>query len=523
MKKRITLRTKILLLSSLLVFSSVLVSGITMLYSISTSFEDEIGERAIAIARTVAQVYDIQTAVGEPGGEEIIQPIAERIRLSTNVDYIVILDMNGIRYSHPSESLIGKAFEGGDERAAFSELEYTSKAEGDLGFSIRAFVPIMDEEGVNQVGVAVVGILAPHLSALIETYQWNLLLSLVGGLLIGFFGAYLLANNVKKQTYQLEPYEIARLFEERSTIMETLDIGIIATDHQGVITYTNQTAKEYIDISDEKDLILDEVFRDTWISAAFIREKTFMNRPVNFQGTMYLISIYPIFVEKLYSGALLTLQNRSVAHQLGEELTGVKELVTALRAQNHEYMNKLHSIGGLLQLGETDRALHLIMRETSHEENIVHFVHNHIKNYAVSGLLLGKRSRAKELGVSFKIDPDSKLEDILQGFSNGDIITIVGNLLDNAFEACKDTERKQVTCLIQGDDQHFYLKVSDTGIGMTEEEKKYIFEPGRSSKAEEGRGIGLALVKEIVDLKAGVIRVTSEKGAGTTIEVEIRS
>src|SRR5690554_5407572 len=141
MKKQIKLRTKILLLSSILVCISVLVSGLTMLVSVSASFEEEIGERAIAIARTIAQMDDIRNAVGRPNGEEVIQPIAERIRVSTNVDYIVILDMNRIRYSHPSESRIGQVFEGGDELAAFSELEYTSKAEGELGYAIRAFVP----------------------------------------------------------------------------------------------------------------------------------------------------------------------------------------------------------------------------------------------------------------------------------------------------------------------------------------------------------------------------------------------
>mgnify|MGYP001178161373 CR=1 FL=1 len=522
MKKRIKLRTKILLLSSLLVFVSVFASGLTMLYNISASFEDEIGERAIAIARTVAQVHEIQTAVGKPGGEEIIQPIAERIRLSTNVDYIVILDMNAIRYSHPSETLIGQVFEGGDERPAFSELEYTSKAEGELGFSIRAFVPIMNEEGIEQVGVAVVGILAPQLSYLFETYQWNLLFSLVSGLLIGLVGAWLLANNVKKQTYQLEPYEIGRLFEERSTIMETLDIGIIATDGQGNISFMNQLAKEYLDISDDRTLNLDEVFKNSWVSVPFIKKRKLTNKPINLGGTMYLVSVFPIFVGKHYVGALLTLQNRSVVHQLGEELTGVKNVVATLRAQNHEYMNKLHSIGGLLQLGETEKALGLILQETSHEDNIVNFIHHHFNDYVVSGLLLGKRSRAKELGVDFEIDPESYVEDIFKGFSSGDVITIIGNLLDNAFEACIESETKQVNCLIQGNQEYFYLLVTDSGVGMTDEETKYMFEPGKSSKAKEGRGIGLALVKEIVELNNGVITVHSEKGEGTAIEIEIR-
>lgn len=523
MKKRIKLRTKILLLSSILVCITVVVSGITMLYSISDSFEGEIGERATAIARTIAQLDEIRSSVGEVSGEEIIQPIVERIRLSTNVDYIVILDMDRIRYSHPSESFIGQVFEGGDERAAFSELEYTSKAQGDLGYAIRAFVPIMNEEGVTQVGVAVVGILAPNLKTLLNVYHHDLLFSLLGGLLIGLIGAWLLANNVKKQTYQLEPYEIARLFEERSTIMETLDIGIIGTDDHGQVNYMNHLAEEYTKTSDKTRQSLHDIFKPTWVEVEFLKKENVANRSINLDGTIYLISIYPIFVKENYVGSLLKLQNRSVAHQLGEELTGVKALVGALRAQNHDYMNKLHSIAGLIQLEKTEKALNLILEETSNEEDMVHFIRNLIEVYAISGLLLGKRSRAKELGVELSIDPDSYLKEMMEDFSIGDVITILGNLLDNAFEACQGQMKKEVTCLIRGNQQFFYVRVTDTGVGMTKEEKHLIFNQGYSSKAMEGRGIGLAMVKEIVELKSGAIKITTKENIGTTAVVEIHA
>lgn len=523
MKKQIKLRTKILLLSSILVCISVLVSGLTMLVSVSASFEEEIGERAIAIARTIAQMDDIRNAVGRPNGEEVIQPIAERIRVSTNVDYIVILDMNRIRYSHPSESRIGQVFEGGDELAAFSELEYTSKAEGELGYAIRAFVPIMNEEGVEQVGVAVVGILSPTFQSLIQVYQKDLLISLYWGLIIGLVGAWLLANNVKKQTYQLEPYEIARLFEERSTMMETLDIGIIATDDQGKVTYMNRQAEKYTEISFAGELSIDTIFPQPWMTKDLFRKGKLTNKPINIRGTMYLISIHPLFVKNHYLGSLLTLKNRSEAEQLGEELTGVKSLVSALRAQNHEYMNKLHSIAGLIQLGNTEKALELIIDETSYEENTVQFMRDRIQNYGISGLLLGKRSLAKEAGVELCIDSNSYLTELMDGISAGDMITILGNLLNNAIEACTESGTKKVTCLLQGKSDYLYISVEDTGHGMTEEEQSRIFEHGYSSKGKEGRGIGLVLVKEIVDANNGRISVQSEKGRGTTVIIEIAS
>ena len=521
MKKRVRLRTKMLILSFILVFFSVFVSGLFMIVNISSSFEEEIGERSIAIARTISQMEDVQNHVGQDGGEEYIQPIAERVRLSTNVDYVVILDMNGIRYSHPSASHIGLKFEGGDETKAYTEQEYISKAEGDVGYAIRAFVPIMDHEGVNQIGVAIVGILAPTFQSFLHEYRSYLLLSLLWGLLIGLIGSWFLANNVKKQTYQLEPYEISRLVEERSTIMETLDIGIIATDENGKINFMNELAQRYTGVHSFNDLTINHVFSQSWIIERDQLHGKIVNRPFRIHKTMYLLSIYPIFVQKTYAGDLVTLKSRSEASQLGEELTGVKSLVAALRAQNHEHMNKMHSIAGLIQLNRTEEALELMIDETSIEENIVHFLRDHIKHYAISGLLLGKRSRAKELDVSLTIDENSFLKEVVEGFMPGDIVSILGNLIDNAIESSVDEETREITCLIQGTSEFLYILVEDKGKGIEVSEQNHIFEEGYSSKAKEGRGIGLALVKEIVEANQGTIRLNSSPQKGTRIEVEV--
>lgn len=509
-----------LILSFILVFFSVFVSGLFMIVNISSSFEEEIGERSMAIARTISQMEDVKYHVGQDGGSEYIQPVAERIRLSTNVDYVVILDMNGIRYSHPSTSRIGQKFAGGDETKAYTEQEYISKAEGDLGYAIRAFVPIMDHDNVHQIGVAVVGILAPTFQTLLMEYQSDLWLSLFWGLLFGLIGAWFLANNVKKQTYQLEPYEISRLVEERSTIMETLDIGIIATDETGKVTFVNELAQHYIKINAWNDLTIDQIFTQTWIIEGDQHDQI-VHRPLRILQTMYLLSIYPIFVKEVYAGDLITLKSRSEARQLGEELTGVKSLVAALRAQNHEHMNKMHSIAGLIQLNRTEEALELMIDETSIEENIVHFLRDHIKHYAVSGLLLGKRSRAKELDVTLTIDETSYLHEIVEGFIPGDIVSMLGNLIDNGIEASVDEETREVICLIQGNSEFLYILVEDKGKGMEQSEQNLIFNEGYSTKAKEGRGIGLALVKEIVEANQGTIHVSSYPQEGTRIEVEV--
>ncbi|GAE36116.1 ATP-binding protein [Halalkalibacter akibai] len=518
---RISLRVKMLLMSFIIVITSVTTIGWNMVNNVTDAFEKEIGERAVAIARTVAQMPDIRQQVGMEGGATEIQLIAERTRKATNVDYIVIIDMNSIRYSHPNEQLIGKRFVGGDESEALANREYVSIAQGTLGNATRAFVPIMDEEEAEQVGVAVVGILTPTLQAIIATYSQDIFIALIWGLLIGLVGSYLLARSIKKQTFGLEPYEIARLVEERSAVMQAMDIGIVAVDEQGQITFMNRLAKTYLK-SEERNFLmhLQDVFPQSWEA---IGQKEQINRNVVFLDKNYLISTYPIHVKAIYAGTLVTMIDRTDATRLAEELTGVKVLVDGLRAQNHEYMNKLHSIAGLIQLDRTEDALDIIMDESVDEESIILFLKERFKDYAISGLLLGKRSRAKELGITLLIDQNSYLTEIYGSLSSGDLVTIIGNLIENAFESFENgADEKTVECLIEIDKRHLMISVRDNGRGMTKELQGKIFTYGFSTKGKEGRGIGLALVHQIVSAHHGKLKVESEVGLGTEMIIEAR-
>ncbi|WP_066388802.1 ATP-binding protein [Neobacillus mesonae] len=516
---RVSLRMKIFIFSFILVVFSVMTSGWLMILNISTAFEKELGARAIAIARTVAQLPDIKTNVGKNGGARIIQPMAERVRLATNVDYIVVFDMDRIRYSHPSESKLGTPFEGGDELPSLSEHEYISKAQGVLGYAIRAFVPIMNAEGVKQVGVVTVGIMSPTLQSLILEYQKDMFISLFWGLLIGLIGSFFIANHLKKQTLNLEPYEIARLVEERSSMMQSMDIGILATDDKGNITFMNRLAIQYTNFFGES-INISELFPETWLGKQFSISKEVVYRPLLCRKVMYLVKIYPINVNGRPVGSLIMMTDRKEANMLAEELTGIKTLVDALRSQNHEYMNKLHSIAGLIQLERSDEALSMIVDEISDEQTVIQFLKDHISDYSVLGLLLGKRSRAKELGISLIINEKSCLLEVINGFSSGDLVTVIGNLLDNAMEACLIREQRIVHLLLQGNATFLYIEVRDNGSGLPEDAEK-IFEYGYSTKQKEGRGIGLALVKQIVESNKGKISAKTEPDGGTIFSIKV--
>jgi two-component system sensor histidine kinase DctS len=254
-----TLRAKMAILSFCSVLLAITTGGIIVVEKISTAIEEEMGLRAMAIARTLAQSEEIQNNIGTPDGTSRIQPLAERTRLATGVEYIVVVDMDGTRYSHPVEDRIGKKFTESDLVPALANNEYVSQAEGVLGPSIRAFVPVKINEGTRQVGVVVVGILTPTIGAVLRTIQSQLYYSLGIGLLVGLLGSLFLARKIKSGMFSLEPEEIARLLEERVAIFQAMSEGIIAIDTNNRVTVANKEAQRLLDKTNE-DIVGHKIF-----------------------------------------------------------------------------------------------------------------------------------------------------------------------------------------------------------------------------------------------------------------------
>lgn len=147
----LTIRTRISLMVTVIVFLSVITGSFILIHRVTETYEHELGNRVMAIAQSIAQSPNVREGLWEPEGWRMIQPVAERVRLATDVEYVVVLDMNRIRYSHPLEARIGTRFSGGDEGPAFTEQSYISRARGVKGDSIRAFVPVMDEAGRSRL------------------------------------------------------------------------------------------------------------------------------------------------------------------------------------------------------------------------------------------------------------------------------------------------------------------------------------------------------------------------------------
>lgn len=521
--KFFSLRTKMAILSFGSVFLAIFIGGFIVVEKISDILEKEIGMRALAIARTMAQYEEIKNNVGRPGGAAKIQPLAERTRLATGVEYIVVVDMEGIRYSHPVEDRIGKKFSGTDLGPALANNEYVSRAEGVLGPSVRAFVPVKVDEGTRQVGVVIVGILTPTIGSILRTINIQLYYSLAAGLIVGLLGSLYLAKKIKSAMFSLEPEEIARLLEERVAIFQAIGEGVIAVDNNSRITIANNEALRIIGKSSEEIIgrHIKEIIPNSHLPEVIETGQAQKNFEMFLNDTAILVNRVPIIYKGEIIGAVSTFQDKTEVKRLAEELTGVKAFVEALRVQNHEHMNKLHTIAGLIQLEKYEQALDYIFDFTEEQQEITRLLTDSIFDSSIAGLLLGKYSRAKELRVKFEIDPNTRLREIPPRLEAGDLVVIIGNLIENAFDAvrCKEPDRRKVYFSMFDNPDCLYISVRDMGPGVPVEKRQKIFEHGFTTKGSGGRGLGLYLVKKYTDLAGGTISLKCPEKGGAEFNI----
>ncbi|MFC4769301.1 ATP-binding protein [Effusibacillus consociatus] len=519
---RLTMRTRIAAIVSIIVFLSVITGSFILINRMTEAYEQELGKRVMAIAQSLAQSPSLRQGLESPEGWRIIQPIAERVRLATDVEYVVVFDMNKIRYSHPLEDRIGTPFTGGDEGPSLTEQSYISRAHGVKGTSIRSFVPIMDEEGAKQVGVVVVGTLLPSFLSLVWASRADLYLSLFLGTIFGIIGAIWVANRIKQQMFNMEPLEIAHLFGEREMVIESIAEGIIAIDRNERITVLNKHAARMMNITqDVIGKLIQEVIPDSHLPEVLRDGKPQYHQLRQINNVVILSNRVPIIVNGKILGAMSTIQDRTEVYHLAEELTGVRKFIDALRAQNHEYLNKLHTIAGLIQLERYEEVVEKILRFNEEKEAQTHFLTQRIKDYSISGLILGKISHAKEQGVELEVEPGTSLPVLPDNVQEADLLMVLGNLLENAIHATAQSNRtdKKVSLLLEGNEDGIEIHVTDNGIGMTPELQARIFEYGFTTKGAKGQGIGLHLVKQFVDLLGGEIYVESKVGEGTRFVV----
>lgn len=506
---KLTLQSKIIILVCIVVAISLFVTNILVTRSVAENVRHELGRKATDVARVVARSPLVISELAKNSAGQSIQDYAESVRNTSNVEFVVVFDMQGIRKSHPDIEKLGKHIVGGDEAPSLQGEEYLSAARGTRGLSLRAFSPIFTKDG-RQVGAVVVGILLGNVEKAVNESQMIIYMATVIGMLIGIIGAVLLARSIKKTLFGLEPPAIAKLAEERNVMLQSVREGILAVDKSGVITVANQAAKQILQTAGIFDDLVgrkaDDVIPRTRLNDVLISGAAEFDKEQDINGVIILTNRVPLKVNNETVGSIATFRDMTEIRRMAEELTGVNAYVEALRSQAHEFLNKLHVILGLVCLKKYDRLTDYIAKVVNENEEEVEYISERIKNPLIAGFLLSKLSRARELDIQMILTEDSYLPDQDRQELTTGLITIIGNLLDNAFEAITDTAIREVMLSIKPEAKTLVVQVLDSGAGLDPLIIEQIFEKGFSTKAEN-RGWGLYLVSMTIEKLHGQIDV----------------
>jgi two-component system, CitB family, sensor kinase len=388
-----------------------------------------------------------------------------------------------------------------------------SEAVGSFGPSLRGKAPVLNKDG-KVIGVVSVGFLISDIKEMTAVYRNKIILFAILTLMVGAFGATMIAYRVEKAIFGLELKEIGRLYLEKQAILESIREGIIAVNAHGNVTMINHTALGFLGVKEGEQVLGKQIFNflpNSRLLEVIRTGKTEYDQETMVGENIVVANRLPVRDHQgQVIGAVVSFRNKSELYKLTEELSQVKRYAEALRAQTHEYSNKLYMISGLIQLESYQEAIELITKESDIHQNLFQFIMKEIPDPMIGGLLIGKFNSASELKVELEIDRESSFRDVPDELDRGCLVTIIGNLIDNAMEATLETH-SMIKCVKVfftdlGDD--LIIEVEDNGRGISEKNAEQIFELGFSTKSKENRGVGLALVKQAIDRVGGYITFT---------------
>lgn len=482
--------------------------------------------RALAVARTVAATPGVVAAVQGPDPSAALQPYAERVRVESGTDFVVVMSRAGIRYTHPDPAQIGRTFIGHTEAALAGgvvEEDYT----GTLGPSSRVVVPVTD--GGRVVALVSVGIRKSAVGERVRAQLPGLLLAALVAALLSGLGTALVARRIRRQTHGLGERQLREMYEYYDAVLHAVSEGLVITDLDGRLRLANDEAIRLLALPDDgvgrpvSDLGLGPA-----LVAALTDEAVHVDELHVTDARVLVLNRGPARWKGRLLGHVATLRDRTDLEALTGELDSARGLTEALRSQAHESANRLHTIVSLIELGHTDRALDFATEELQVSQLLTDRVVGAVDEPALTALLLGKAAAAHERGIAFEIEPGAHWP---RGVApTRDLVTIVGNLIDNALDAVTvgegaSREERHVRFDARVEGAYAVLQVSDDGPGLPPGGVEDAFRRGWSTK-EQGsagrRGIGLALVASTVERLGGALEVSEPPGATFVVRLPVR-
>ncbi|MBO8187113.1 sensor histidine kinase [Streptomyces spirodelae] len=532
--------------AQVLVIQLALTTGVTALATglflapFSSEIDDQATSRALAIARTTTAdpqiTRELLTTAPSPTGP--VQRDAERIRKATGALYIVVMDTRGVRWSHTNPARIGRHVSTDPSRALAGE-EVRQIDTGTLGRSARAKAPLRDSSG-KIVGAVSVGISYGSVREKLFA-EVPRLLSYAGiALGAGVLAALVVARRLRRRTHGVAFADISALLDEREAMLHGIREGVVAVDRHGRVRMVNDEAQRLLGLGpQDAGRPLDELLPPGRTADVLTGRVAGADLLTISSGRVLVVNRMPT----RDGGAVATLRDRTELELLGRELDSTHGLLDVLRAKDHEHANRLHTVLGLLELGRHERAMEFVAEVTDAHSASVDQIAERVHDPLLAALIVGKTTIAAERGVALRLSTDTLLPDRV--VDPRDLVTVLGNLIDNALEAVTAHRRADAFIEIELRTEHttVVLQVSDTGPGVPPELRERVFEEGWSTKeppggsstpaaapaatpgsarpvaVPRGRGLGLAMIRRLAERYGGMARVSARAGGGAVFTV----
>ena len=525
MSRRLSLAGQLLALQVVIIAVVLVgVAAVTVAQSTKRASEEESG-RARALAESMAAGRTLRLALDRPVLPDfsvaIVRNAAESERGRSGSEQVVVGTADGTVLASADPSELGERLTAPEDRV-LAGVGWTGVRERSSGPVAVAVAPVMSYDG-QQVGFVAVRRPQPSVLDGLRDAAPNLLTYLGVASLVGVAGSLLIARRVKRQTLGLEPREITGLVEHRDAMLHGIREGVIGLDTRGRVTLANDEAVRLLRIpGDAVGRTLEDLGVGEEVRHALLSDEEERDRAVGSGGRVLVVNRLPLYSRGRPIGSVTTLRDRTELLELRRELVLTRHVTDTLRAQAHEFDNRLHTIAGLIEIGEADEAVRFVHRVTSSRSEFSAQVTAAVRDPSVAALLIAKASQAAELGVDLRVDPDSELAALGDALSR-DVATVVGNLVDNALDAAAVSPQRWVEVGLGVVDGDVDVVVRDSGPGVPEGMEKEVFRRGVSTKGGGGgeRGIGLSLVHLICTRRGGEVTASREGGSVFTARLPL--
>ena len=432
---------------------------------------------------------------------------------------IEILDMDGMRYSHVNPDYVGEYYEREDYLEALSGKQYVITEESSLGVSRKSFVPVYD--GNTQVGVAIVEVLISEINS--EKLERTFIMSstFAVGYVLSVIGLIWLSCRFTSELFGFRPDEIALLYAENKSVIDQLNEGLVSIDRNYRITTINTTSMSMFHLTEAViGQPVKEVFPYVDFESIIEQDKHIEHKYRKINDQKLLMNAFPLYLDNEIIGATAIFRSHLEVDALIDQVKGYQQIAEALRSQKHEFQNKLHVVLGLIKMKDYQEAENYIMEHVYTTNLASDYYTSRLKDDKVLALFVGKEIQSKEFNASLMLTSDSFIEKMHPPISSDDLVLVLGNLIDNSFEAYanSDVDDKRIVVDLFEDEESIKITVIDQAGGIREDIIDHMFERGVSTKNGQSRGTGLSLVNEVVNLYHGNKHIQSSKQE-TKIEI----